>query len=140
MMDQCKRFSEKGVVAKFVGEAMTDKNVIKKLLEGRVQLLYITPESIILNRLYQNICFYLKFIKRSLLLYLVHYVKLGGGVTNSGKPFALIGDLRSLIQTNVKLLALTATATIETYHHVRGCPWTIQYLCQFLQKEVTLSI
>ena len=46
MMDQCKRFSEKGVVAKFVGEAMTDKNVIKEVLEGRVQLLYITPESI----------------------------------------------------------------------------------------------
>ena len=54
MMDQCKRFSEKGVVAKFVGEAMTDKNVIKEVLEGRVQLLYITPESIILNRLYRN--------------------------------------------------------------------------------------
>ena len=52
MMDQCKRFSEKGVVAKFVGEALTDKNVIKEVLEGRVQLLYITPESIILNRLY----------------------------------------------------------------------------------------
>ena len=28
MMDQCKRFSEKGVVAKFVGEAMSDKNVM----------------------------------------------------------------------------------------------------------------
>ena len=67
MMDQCKRFSEKGVVAKFVGAAMTDKNVIKEVPEGRVQLLYITPESIILNRLYLEICFYLQFIKRSLL-------------------------------------------------------------------------
>ena len=44
MMDHCKRFSEKGVVAKCVGEAMTDKNVIKEVLEGRVQLLYITPK------------------------------------------------------------------------------------------------
>ena len=34
MMDQCKRFSEKGVVAKFVGEAMTDKNVIKEVLDN----------------------------------------------------------------------------------------------------------
>ena len=53
-VDQCKRFSDKGVVANFVGEAMTDKNVIKEVLEGRVQLLFITPESIILNRLYRN--------------------------------------------------------------------------------------
>ena len=33
---------------------MTDKDVIKEVLEGRVQLLYSTPESIILNRLYRN--------------------------------------------------------------------------------------
>ena len=30
------------------------------------------------------------------------------------QTFVLIGDLRSLIPSNVKLLALTATATIET--------------------------
>ena len=34
------------------------------------------------------------------------------------QTFALIGDLRSLIPSNVKLLALTATATIETYQCV----------------------
>ena len=118
MMDQCKRFSEKGVVAKFVGEAMTDKNVIKEVLEGRVQLLYITPESIILNRLYRNMLLSPVYKEKlaALVIDEAHCVKFWGDQFR--QTFALIGDLRSLIPSNVKLLALTATATIETYQCV----------------------
>ena len=118
MMDQCKRFSEKGVVAKFVGEAKTDKNVIKEVLEGRVQLLYITPESIILNRLYRNMLLSPVYKEKlaALVIDEAHCVKFWGDQFR--QTFALIGDLRSLIQSNVKLLALTATATIETYQCV----------------------
>ena len=87
MMDQCKRFSEKGV----------DKNVIKEVLEGRVQLLYITPESIILNRLYRNMLPSPVYKEKlaALVIDEAHCVKFWGDLFR--QAFALIGDLRSLI-------------------------------------------
>ena len=45
-----------------------------------------------------------------------HCVKLWGDEFR--KAFAQIGDLRSIIPTHVKILALTATATTETFHIV----------------------
>ena len=101
MMDQCKRFSDKGVVAKFVGEAMTDKNVIKEVLEGRVQLLYITTKSIILNRLYRNMLLSPVYTEKlaALVIDEAHCVKFWGDQFR--QTLALIGDLRNLIPSNV---------------------------------------
>ena len=45
-----------------------------------------------------------------------HCVKTWG--TDFRKVFAQIGDVRSLIPNSVKLMALTATATLESYHVV----------------------
>ena len=39
MMDQRAKFISRGLVAEFVGEAQTDKNAIRKVLEGKVQLM-----------------------------------------------------------------------------------------------------
>jgi bloom syndrome protein len=54
MMDQKEKFSLKGITTDFVGEDQMDEDVISKVLNGEIQLLYISPESLICNRLYRN--------------------------------------------------------------------------------------
>lgn len=54
MMDQSSKFSVKGLVTEFVGEAQDNVEVVKKVLNGDVQLLFISPESLICNELYRN--------------------------------------------------------------------------------------
>ena len=49
-------------------------------------------------------------------LYEAHCIKVWGAKFRP--TFAEIGNLRSIIPSNVKLIALTATATSETYHVV----------------------
>ena len=54
IIDQVTKFKKYGIETEFVGEAQMDKSVIVKVLKGEVQLLYITPENIVRNELYQN--------------------------------------------------------------------------------------
>ena len=54
MMDQREKYAPKGISSEFVGGDQTDPIVIKKDIEGAVQLVFITPESIIENPLYRN--------------------------------------------------------------------------------------
>ena len=54
MIDQKKKFSLKGIATEFVGEGQTDKDAIGKVVKGDIQLLYISPESILCNTLYRN--------------------------------------------------------------------------------------
>ena len=54
MMDQRENYAPKGISSEFVGGDQTDPIVIKKILEGAVQLVFITPESLIENLLYRN--------------------------------------------------------------------------------------
>ena len=53
MVDQQKKFVMKGIKAEFVGEAQTDQATISKVLKGDLQLLYISPESILNNKKYR---------------------------------------------------------------------------------------
>ena len=53
MMDQQAKFTPRGLKAEFVGKAQTDVEVVKKVLHGDVQLLFISPESIINNTKYR---------------------------------------------------------------------------------------
>jgi len=39
MVDQCTKFTSRGLIADFVGEAETDKSIITKVFEGQVKLL-----------------------------------------------------------------------------------------------------
>ena len=50
MVDQKKNFTPTGVSVEFVGEAQEDDAVVKKVLKGDVQLVYISPESILNNK------------------------------------------------------------------------------------------
>ena len=40
--------------AEYVGEAQSDEDAISDVMRGKVQLLYISPESILLNPRYRN--------------------------------------------------------------------------------------
>ena len=43
MIDQQQKFLQRGIKAEFVGQAQVDKAVVKRVLEGDLQLLYISP-------------------------------------------------------------------------------------------------
>ena len=46
MMDHKEKFSRAGLETEFVGEAQHDPSAISSVKEGKVQLLYISPESL----------------------------------------------------------------------------------------------
>lgn len=48
-MEQRNRFSHRGLSAEFIGELQTDPKSMRNVEEGNVQLLYVSPESILRN-------------------------------------------------------------------------------------------
>ena len=52
MADQKAKFSPRGLVIEFVGGAQEDVTTYKAVLEGRCQLVYMTPESLFANPLW----------------------------------------------------------------------------------------
>ena len=54
MMDQTQKFVVKGMTAEFIGEAQDDPDAVKRVLNGDVQLVFISPESVINNPVYRN--------------------------------------------------------------------------------------
>jgi len=54
MKEQAARFSALGIFAEFVGEGQTDPRVKSRVLRGNVQLLFISPENLLCNRVYRN--------------------------------------------------------------------------------------
>lgn len=118
MMDQRAKFTPRGLATEFVGEAQSDHAAERKVLRGEVQLVFITPESIIGNALYRDMLLSTKY-KENLVALVVdeaHCVKVWGDQFR--KTFSMIGDLRSILPTGVKVMALTATATTDTFYTV----------------------
>ena len=119
MMDQCAKFALRGLQVEIVGEAQTDPTAKGRVISGEVQLVFITPESVISTPVYRKML--VSAVYREKLVALVideaHCVKTWG---DQFRPtFAQIGDLRSLIPSTVNVMALTATATSETFDVVR---------------------
>ena len=54
MMDQKRRFQQKGVCVEFVGEAQNDESAIAAVLNGEIQLVYISPESLLNNKRFRS--------------------------------------------------------------------------------------
>ena len=54
MIDQKEKFSQKGIVVDFIGDAQWDEEVIWDAIGGKIQLLYISPESLINNKSFQD--------------------------------------------------------------------------------------
>lgn len=49
MLEQQRKYSSKGIATEFVGEAQADPAVISQVLQGNLQLLYISPENLLNN-------------------------------------------------------------------------------------------
>ena len=54
MMDQRAKFTALGLKAEYVGTAQEDPGVVRRVLAGDVQLLFISPESILNNKHYRG--------------------------------------------------------------------------------------
>ena len=54
MMDQKSKFTLQGVMTDFVGESQSDTEAIERVVNGHIQLVLITPESIISNPRYRS--------------------------------------------------------------------------------------
>ena len=50
MMDQRAKFAALGLNAEYVGMAQDDSEVVRRVLSGDIQLLFISPESILNNK------------------------------------------------------------------------------------------
>lgn len=120
MMDQRQKFVLKGISAEFIGEAQDDPNAIKKVLSGCIQLVFISPESIISNSAFRNMLLSTPYKERMVALAIdeAHCVKTWGDEFRVA--FAHIGELRSLLPSEVRVMALTATATKSTLRHVQA--------------------
>lgn len=114
MMDQRAKYTPTGMQAEFVGEAQTDPAIKDKVLRGKVQLVFITPESIISSSVYRKMLMSGVYTEKLVAVVVdeAHCVKTWGDQFRT--TFAQIGDLRSLIPSTVNIMALTATATSET--------------------------
>ena len=56
MIEQQKKFLQKRIKAEFAGEAQADKSVVKRILQGDMQLLYISPENLLNNHKFIDQC------------------------------------------------------------------------------------
>ena len=54
MVDQKRNFIHKGITVEFVGDAQDSEEATKSVIRGDVQLVYISPESILNNRKFRN--------------------------------------------------------------------------------------
>ena len=54
MMEQQQKFVERGIKAEFVGEAQVDPAVVNRVLQGNLELLYISPENLLNNRKFRS--------------------------------------------------------------------------------------
>lgn len=52
MLDQKEKFIQKGVTVDFVGEAQCDEMASEAVINGKVQLVYISPECLLENKRY----------------------------------------------------------------------------------------
>ena len=59
---------ERGIKAEFVGKAQLDTAVVKKVLEGDLQLLYISPENLLNNKTYCSMLLSPHYIKNMVAL------------------------------------------------------------------------
>ena len=54
MVDQQAKFSPLGLTVEFVGEAQEDRDAVRRVIAGKVQLVYLSPEAILKNSVYRQ--------------------------------------------------------------------------------------
>ncbi len=116
MIDQTTKYNSCGLKTEFIGSAPTSSSSKSSVLRGECQLVFASPETIIENSTYRNMLMSPKYKEKLVCLAIdeAHCVKIWG---EKFRPtFSEIGDLRSIIPSGINVLALTATATTETYN------------------------
>ena len=119
MKDQVWEMEEKGVQAAYVGDA-EDQETIADVCGGKYQIVYISPESLLTDDTWRDMLespmYQESLVHVGLILDEAHCVKKWGETFRT--EFANLGEVRSLIPDNVRLMALPATATKTTRNDV----------------------
>ena len=140
MMDQKSKFTPRGLVTELVGETQDDPAAVKRVVEGKVQLVFISPENSERHSLSKDAADTVHATKRSwchlswtrhtalrpgiydtvtLCLLTVFFCTYRGDLVRTA--FSHIGELRSVIPSAVGVMALTATVTTATLEVVTKC-------------------
>ncbi|XP_065901618.1 ATP-dependent DNA helicase Q1-like [Dysidea avara] len=116
-VDLTVKLQSRGINAAYVGEQQIDWQETKRVLEGNIEIVFISPESIIHNKAFRNMLRSEAYKERMVALIVdeAHCVKTWGDKFRT--DFSKLGELRSLIAVNV--MALTATATLDTLKVVK---------------------
>ena len=122
MMDQYAKFTLRGLQVEIVGEEQTDPTAKDRVVHKDVQLVFITPESIISTPVYRNMLVSAVDSKRLVASVIDKADCVKTWEDQFRTTFTQIGDLRSLNPTTVNILALTATAALETVDVVKCRP------------------
>ena len=77
MIDQQEKFKQTGIRVEFVGEAQTDEQIVRDAVSGNIQLLYISPESLLKNKHFHGMLHSTKYQEnmRALVVDEAHCVK-----------------------------------------------------------------
>ena len=54
MMDQKQKFQGKGISIEFVGEVQDNDSAVRAVISGKIQILFISPESLLCNYWFRN--------------------------------------------------------------------------------------
>lgn len=78
MIDQRNKFTKKGIQAEFVGRGQEDTAAISAVVNGDIQLVYVSPESLLCNSKFRNMLLSDKYKKnlRALVIDEAHCIKL----------------------------------------------------------------
>ena len=133
MLDQKEKFVQRGLTVDFVGEGQEDEHALEAIVNGLVQLVYISPESLLENKRYRNMLKSKIYQEKMVALVVdeahcvrfwsVALIMIGCKFIQCGflcrgdefrTIFAKLGNIKSLLPDKVNILALTATATVET--------------------------
>jgi superfamily II DNA helicase RecQ len=118
MVDQVRKYSAKGVLTAFIGKAQKDESVRLGVENGRYQLVYLSPEAMLLNLRWRETL--RSDIYQSNLVCLAvdeaHCIEKWG--VDFRQEFSNIGEVRSLLPRWTNVMALTATANVMTQQNI----------------------
>ena len=100
MMDQQVKYKSRGLTSELVGETQTEE-AMKRVFQGEVQLVFITPESIIKKGKYRDMLMSPPYASKLVAVVVdeAHCVKTWGDEFRVA--FSQIGDLKSILPATV---------------------------------------
>ena len=121
MKDQAAKFSPPGLVTEFIYERFVDKETTRRVRHGHAQLVFLSPECFISNERFHRVLRSAPYKEKlvALVIHEAHCVRVGDEEFRVAS--AMIGDLRRLLPSHVKVLALTAAVTQDTLEVVTQC-------------------